>query len=239
MTIKKVIQQLREKGYKVEFYTRKDGGVRVTNVNGIKFSSKLSDGNAYAQQLLGVATPSKQYEQRIKAGESAKQLAQTSKDFQKAFKKAQKEARTGRTPKKITWKDTKDTLRKLGEKKTLAVLKDQVRHAQGKAYTQHWATVYQYLDDHPELDGYAERFEPLEDTIPVETVDKLINALYSYDKGAMSEEEIKQFMENILAAPEKIRSKRAPKYAKPLKPRFFDEKSSEALDYEINNKEGK
>ena len=52
MTIKNVIKELTNKGYNISFYKRKDGGIRITRINGDVFRG--SKGNAEARRLTGI-----------------------------------------------------------------------------------------------------------------------------------------------------------------------------------------
>lgn len=49
MTIKEVIEELIDMGYNVSFYKRKDGGVRITRINGERYSG--SSGNKEARKI--------------------------------------------------------------------------------------------------------------------------------------------------------------------------------------------
>lgn len=52
MNVLDIIQELQEKGYSVSYTQRKDGGYRITRINGVSFSG--STGNAEARRILGV-----------------------------------------------------------------------------------------------------------------------------------------------------------------------------------------
>lgn len=52
MTNRQVVSRLRELGYQVDIYVRKDGSIRVTSINGEKFSSRLSVGVNRAREIL-------------------------------------------------------------------------------------------------------------------------------------------------------------------------------------------
>ena len=52
MTIKQVITDLQKSGYNVSFYKRKDGGIRITRINGETFRG--SSGNKKARSIIGV-----------------------------------------------------------------------------------------------------------------------------------------------------------------------------------------
>ena len=53
MTIREIIQTLKQEGMQVSFYVRKDGGVRITKINGQSFTG--SKGNVFARQVVGVS----------------------------------------------------------------------------------------------------------------------------------------------------------------------------------------
>ena len=51
MTILNIIKQLQEAGYDISFYKRKDGGYRITRINGQRFTG--SSGNETARKIVG------------------------------------------------------------------------------------------------------------------------------------------------------------------------------------------
>lgn len=52
ITMREVVKRMRKEGYKVSFYVRKDGGIRITKINGQSF--KGSKGNVRARGLMNV-----------------------------------------------------------------------------------------------------------------------------------------------------------------------------------------
>lgn len=53
MTIKDIIKQLEDMGMNVSFYKRKDGGIRITRINGETFRG--SSGNKKAREVVGAS----------------------------------------------------------------------------------------------------------------------------------------------------------------------------------------
>ena len=51
MTIREIIKELKEEGYNVSFYERKDGGVRITRINGETFKGS----RGLSERLLLIA----------------------------------------------------------------------------------------------------------------------------------------------------------------------------------------
>lgn len=60
MTLEKVIELAREQGYQVEYVKRKDGGLRVTKLNGQKFQQNSSAGNKAVRAATGAKLSVKQ-----------------------------------------------------------------------------------------------------------------------------------------------------------------------------------
>ena len=51
MTNRQIIKSLQQRGIKVSYYVRLDGSIRVTELGGVKYSSRLSEGNEAARVL--------------------------------------------------------------------------------------------------------------------------------------------------------------------------------------------
>lgn len=75
MTMAKVVETLRREGHHVEYYTRPDGGIRVTQVDNRKFNAARSEGNNFARAVATQET-----------GRDVK-LSQTARE-QRAFNRA-------------------------------------------------------------------------------------------------------------------------------------------------------
>lgn len=60
MTTRKIVEELATRGHKVKVYVRPDGGLRITEIDGIKFTSSNNKGNDFARNLLNVHLSEKQ-----------------------------------------------------------------------------------------------------------------------------------------------------------------------------------
>lgn len=60
MTTRKIAKELEKRGHKVKVYVRPDGGLRITEIDGIKFHSSNNKGNDFARNLLNVHLSEKQ-----------------------------------------------------------------------------------------------------------------------------------------------------------------------------------
>lgn len=137
MTNKEVVKNLINLGHQVKTYTRKDGSLRVVELDGQKFSSRLSLGNQAARDLLENKAPTIYGERERRAAEavatqrkaaqasraSGWTLKSQSKEFQAEYKKMvrqirkanRKLAKQGRKQLGIpTWEKTKKLQNKTG-----------------------------------------------------------------------------------------------------------------------------
>lgn len=60
MTTRKIVEELTKQHHKVKVYERPDGGIRITEIDGIKFLASNNKGNDFARNLLNVQLSEKQ-----------------------------------------------------------------------------------------------------------------------------------------------------------------------------------
>lgn len=72
MRVKDMISALRSKGHAVSVYTRPDGGVRITAIDGKRYASSGNKGNEQARKILNVSLSPRQRSQRATAGRSGR-----------------------------------------------------------------------------------------------------------------------------------------------------------------------
>lgn len=60
MTTRKIVEELEKQGHNVKVYERPDGGLRITEIDGIKFPSSNNKGNDFARNLLNEHLSEKQ-----------------------------------------------------------------------------------------------------------------------------------------------------------------------------------
>lgn len=143
-----IVKKLRSEGHKISIYKRPDGGIRVTKVDGIKFSKGNSEGTNYIRELAKVNLSEKQYTQRRKNEQAARdgkrrQKAKMpsltfrkgdSKETRKnkrAVKKALKRARKYRT---VNMRQVSQRLKREGYGSTIKALENISRKESGLAY---------------------------------------------------------------------------------------------------------
>lgn len=136
MTNREVVNQLKQLGHKVKFYVRKDGSIRITQIDEEKFSSHLSKGNLTGRQILEKESswydPGEELRQEAirkqrlaaqKSRASGKTLRSQSKQFQEEFKRLQNRIRQtnkkliaqGKRPLSVpSWLKTREASEKAG-----------------------------------------------------------------------------------------------------------------------------
>ncbi len=162
MRTSKVVEQLRNQGHKVSVYKRPDGGIRITKIDGIKFT--LSEGNAFARELIGKPSSAASHEQRQKArqealkgkkrqkakmpsltirkGDSAERRREK-RELKKAVQKARKVLR--KSNKKLGAEQISKKIKREGYKKAASRILNTARHEAGLAYEAHVTALIDYM----------------------------------------------------------------------------------------------
>lgn len=102
MTNREVVEKLRQSGHEVGVYVRKDGSIRVTSIDGVKYSPRLSQGVEAARNLLfneGKISQKEVERQEIKSQRAVARNIRASGDtlksqsakFQSEFKRLQRQ----------------------------------------------------------------------------------------------------------------------------------------------------
>lgn len=154
MTIRQQINVLKARGHKVKFFSRKDGGVIITNIDGVSYRG--ASGNAVARQLTGETLSSARSEQlsdinkyiekarkkgeRIKSPQERK-LEKFPEDLEKElsrvqrkwYRKFSKGAKDNLSRGVITRKRIRRLLQEEGKEKVASVLQEYERYASGYA----------------------------------------------------------------------------------------------------------
>lgn len=140
MTLKKIVEELRLKGYNVEYYTRKDGSIRIYRIDEQKFDVSRSTGNARARELLGKSiSPQKQAQiQRITPPSLPKEVSRALKRVQKLLREQNKADPLGKKKQRATAKQVRQRIEQVGEEKTIEELKVQEHILKGGIHPDRW-----------------------------------------------------------------------------------------------------
>ena len=150
MTAREMASELKKRGHKVKFTVRKDGSIRITEIDGVKYPA--SQGNAYARQILGVQLSGRRQAQldkislpkgkkRKKKGKA--EPSEEEKDLRKRTKRVQRIWRENKQEGTISWKNVEWTLHHFGYREAKERLEQSERYAKGLAYP---ANLQAYCD---------------------------------------------------------------------------------------------
>ena len=146
MTLRNVIKLLRRSGIKVSYRARKDGSIRVTSINGRRFSAQYSEGNKQARLMAGVTLSERRARQlegereriakRIAKGKPRKpRVPKLNPEVQRALRKAQRLIRkAGAAEGTVTARNVRYNIKVYGEEEALRRLNRTSRYYQGYAY---------------------------------------------------------------------------------------------------------
>jgi len=142
MRIKEVIKELESIGYNVSFYKRKDGGIRITRINGETF--KGSSGNQKARSIVGTTLSEAQVRAlgklktpKGKGSYNKRRKAPLDEETKKRIQKLQRVYRkTGKAEGKPTIRNYRYIVKTKGKKEADRLLKQAERRILGLAYTE-------------------------------------------------------------------------------------------------------
>lgn len=159
MTATQMASELHKRGIKAELIFRKEGGARITNINGKSF--KGSEGNAEARRILGQSLSQTQQKhlQKIRTNKGTfghrkkkpleDDLIKMQEKVNRAFKKGVKEGRfkqKGKDAPKVTRAKLRYRLAKYGKQATEEYLQRALKYAKGFTYTENLIALKQRLE---------------------------------------------------------------------------------------------
>lgn len=159
MTALQMASELHKRGIKAELIFRKEGGARITNINGKSF--KGSEGNAEARRILGQSLSQTQQKhlQKIRTNKGTfghrkkkpleDDLIKMQEKVNRAFKKGVKEGRfkqKGKDAPKVTRAKLRYRLAKYGKQATEEYLQRALKYAKGFTYTENLIALKQRLE---------------------------------------------------------------------------------------------
>lgn len=129
-----LVNKLKSEGQEITYYKRKDRGIVITSIGGVKFKGK--SGNVYLRQITGQSLTPKLTAHLNKIRRSGKRVDPLAKELEKQVRKTQKAMKHGTPGKqaKVKTKRVRENVKKFGAESTLKTLKQQERYAKGYAY---------------------------------------------------------------------------------------------------------
>ena len=142
--LRDVVGQLRRQGHRITYKVRKDGSIRITSIDGRKFSSRLSQGNMAARAMAGKPMSEralhqrKQYSSRIKNKKIPKKKTTLSPELRRALRRTQRAIRKAKQGTASTGTVSAANVRRVveeeGEEVALRKMERAIRYFQGYAY---------------------------------------------------------------------------------------------------------
>ena len=221
MTALQMASALRKQGINVELIFRKEGGARITHINGKTF--KGSEGNAEARRMLGQALSQTQQKhlQKIRTNKGTfghrkkkaleDDLIKMQEKVNRAFKKAVKEGRfkqKGKTAPKITRAKIRYRLAKYGRQATEEYLQRALKYAKGFTYTENLIALKQRLeaDNAKKPSINIKRIIQALDacimqdkSIQEKDFQDLLSLVYTWEQGVIKNKEFENSAMNILS----------------------------------------
>lgn len=191
LTIRQQVEKLRKEGHVVRTYERKDGGIRVVSLDGVKFDKGSSEGNDAVRKLTGQSLSRAQRKQRRKANRAG--LSVSESEF---VRRANVELRK-RQRKPIRRREVAKAKKRYGWKEARARIGNVLRHSLGLAYqanVDYWVEALRRMG----WDALADRLEKNREQIPDRRLRDMIELLYRMHNGQVSEHEAERLASSIV-----------------------------------------
>ena len=202
MTIKQVIKELTNRGFNISFYKRKDGGVRITRINGDTFRG--STGNKKARSIIGVSLTEGQERAlsrlttpKGKGNYNKRRRTPIDKETRQRISKLQRVYRkTGKTEGKPTIRNYRWVLKHKGKEEADRLLRQSERRILGYAYTENvdallsrMAMDISKLEGKEDISYLRQAYNQIENqrmAFPDRKIYPIYELLYELEKGLMT-----------------------------------------------------
>lgn len=140
MKLINIVKELQAQGVDIKYRVRKDGGILITQVSGMKFTA--AEGNRFVRQMTGQALSEAQVKQRIaikppkKISPARRKKPAIPENVKKEIQKLQRLYRKDNKKGKPTIKNYRYVSEKYGEEEAKRLLKQSEYYIKGIAYTE-------------------------------------------------------------------------------------------------------
>ena len=149
MKLISIVKELQKQGINIKYRVRKDGGILITEVSGMRF--KAAEGNRFVRNLTGQSLSEAQSRQREKI-KPPKRVAPSSRkkppipdDVRKEIQRLQRLYRKDNTKGKPTIRNYRYVAKTVGEAEARRLLKQSEYYIKGIAYTENIEALIQRL----------------------------------------------------------------------------------------------
>lgn len=211
-TMREVVTMLQQANVAVKYRVRKDGGIRITSINGARFTG--STGNKQARIMAGVELSERRakqlktiksakgqwgHQKRVKAIIDEETKARI-RAVQRVFRKNKIKGRGGT----ITQKNYRYALRHYGKAEADRRLAQAEKYAQGLAYGENVDALYMRIEmdlnkrKSAEMKEISNKIKLKRDSFKEEWINKIYEVLYLWEKRRMNSQEASSRINRIL-----------------------------------------
>lgn len=202
-----IVKDLVNEGYKIEYYVRNDGGIRVTKIDGRRFTG--SEGNKVARAMVG-ATLSEARTQQLQKIRTPKgkwghrKLEPLEEDTKKMIRKLQRIYRKrGVQAGKPTQRNYRYILKTYGKAEAQRRLTQSYKYAMGIAYAENVDALLQRISADmakQPLQALVDLYDKIlakRDIFPEAKIHEVYEPLYEWEQGRMSDENFTQWVNSF------------------------------------------
>ena len=204
MSVREIIQMLKDMGMEVEYTERRDGGVRITYINGTRFSG--STGNRVARAMVGATLSERRATQlkkiktpKGKFGHPKKKKAEVlTEEDKKQIRRLQRKLRKNQAKGHggtITFEQVRRVMREEGREATIEKLNRAERYAEGYVYLERVDALISRLQldrekvkskDQSKIDRILKILEEHRDTMREDDFEPIKDYLYAWEIGQIN-----------------------------------------------------
>ena len=215
MSMRQVVDMMRNVGYKVSFYVRKDGGIRITKIDGRTFRG--SSGNVRAREIVGTQLSERRTKQlsklttpKGKGSYDKRRKRKLDEDVIKRIQKIQRQFKKTKSEGQPTRKNYRYVLEHFGKAEADRLLSQADLYSRGIAYDMNIQALIDRLSSDMEkvdskdqllIQKLIDRLESMKGILKETTLQKILDetgALYQWEQGRIETQEMVRVINKIL-----------------------------------------
>lgn len=211
MSTRELVNKLQSQGYNVKFYVRKDGGILIRSIDGVKFTG--ASGNIAARTILGVSISERRKAQltkitRERVTHPRKIPVETPLDLERYRKRVMRKWRTAKLAGSISKRNLRKIIEDRGFEGAKKYLEEMERHTQGKAYygaieglLARIQNDIDVLEDEIEIHYLENAYNLIEDNkedFKQEWLFQIFDSLYNFETGKITASDFYLKVESLI-----------------------------------------
>ena len=211
MTMRQIVSQLESQGHKVKYTIRKDGGIRITKINGKRFTG--SQGNTIAREMAGQVLSTRREAQlktiRSQKGQFGhrKRVQQLPEQIIKRIRRVQAKFRKNNVNRTgiVTQRNYRYVLKTYGQEEAERRLAQAERYASGLAYTENVDALTKRLEldldkkRSSKMENIKNRISAMRENFKESWINKIYEIIYEWEQGRISGDEAADAIARILS----------------------------------------